>query len=233
MKFPLDELNQYFKTYEKLDGLISVWGDYGVGKTTLVLQILKQMLLEDKNGIFIYTKNCFPRSFLSENIQQIKPLSSKLRNYLTLIRILNFPTLFKTIFNLELIIKEFSKKNKKISYIVIDSLTNLYNIELTKKSKKNYILNYQLNMILSHLTYLIKTYELPIIIVNELTHKKIKENLQEMQSGGNVMEFWTPYRIKIKRTQKIGIRDLILENRIKKERKKIKIELSQSEVNKI
>jgi hypothetical protein len=88
-------------------------------------------------------------------------------------------------------------------------------------------------MILSHLTYLIKTYELPIIIVNELTHKKIKENLQEMQSGGNVMEFWTPYRIKIKRTQKIGIRDLILENRIKKERKKIKIELSQSEVNKI
>ncbi|GAH28813.1 unnamed protein product, partial [marine sediment metagenome] len=38
MQFPLTKVNEFFKVTDVEEGIISLWGDFGVGKTTLSLQ---------------------------------------------------------------------------------------------------------------------------------------------------------------------------------------------------
>ena len=51
MKFPPSILNEYFKKNSFFKGLISVWGDFGVGKTTFALQTSLNSLKESKKVI--------------------------------------------------------------------------------------------------------------------------------------------------------------------------------------
>ena len=74
------------------------------------------------------------------------------------------------------------------------------------KKEKNFRLNYQLNQILANLYYLNDTYGTEILIVNELSRKKYNDSTKEVQSGGQVMDYWTNSSIKISRTKKLNVR---------------------------
>ena len=60
MKYPISALNAFFKRNTQSKGITSVWGDFGVGKTTFVLQtVINSVYLRNKI-LFIYTKPNFP-----------------------------------------------------------------------------------------------------------------------------------------------------------------------------
>ena len=208
MKFPILEINKHFASINTIQGIFSVFGDFGVGKTTFALQIATESAKIGKNVIYIYTKHNFP----SEKNLLNNYNSKEILNNIIFIQTTNFDELNKIIFNLEFLILN-HKNKRKINYslIVVDSITNLYQLELNKANKqKNYELNYNLNQMLANLTYLNETYDIEILIINEISRKNINNQIIELQTGGKVMEYWVNYQLKIARTKKLNERKLIL-----------------------
>ncbi|MCK4369545.1 MAG: PhoH family protein [Candidatus Lokiarchaeota archaeon] len=215
MKFPTLELNKWINSIKNLKGIFSVFGDFGVGKTTFALQTAIDTAKIGKNVMFVYTKPNFP----SEKIQLIKKDSKEILDNIIFVHITNFDELYRVIFNFEFLVLNFlNEKMTKLNFIIIDSITNLYNLELNKDNKKkNYNRNYQLNQILANLTYLNESYGIEILIVNEISRKTRENQIIEVQSGGKVMEFWVKYNLKINKTNKLNERKFIFNNILEKQ----------------
>lgn len=206
---------------ESPEGIISVWGDFGVGKTTFALQTAINTSNQGNKVIYIYSKPNFP-SVRIGNI--LKDNLKKVLDNIVFIRTTDFTDLYNIIFNLEfLILDNLKEKANSFGLIIIDSITDLYRLELTREKKeKNVGLNFQLNQILANLSYLFETYGIEVLVVNELTRKSHNDQTEEVQSGGNVMDFWVSYSIKIERTERLSIRNLT----VRKHRENKKFELS-------
>jgi len=213
MKFPTLSLNTYSNNFDFSEGIISVWGDLGVGKTTFALQTAFNSIKNGKKILFFYTKPNFP----TEKIINLSKYSKQLLNKITFITPINFNDLHKIVFNLEfLILKHLENKENQLKLIIIDSITDLYRLELDREKKeKNYNLNYHLNQILANLFYINKTYKIEILIINEISRKTLNDHIVEVQAGGKVMEYWISYNIKINRTEKLNQRKFVIKQREK------------------
>ena len=212
MKFPTSRLNTLAKNFEFEKGIYSVWGDFGVGKTTFVLQTALNSVIDSNNVIYIYTKSNFP-TFKIKNL--FKNYLESL-NRLIVIQPNNFTDLSNLVFNLEfLIVKKEKQNDNPYKLIIIDSLTDLYQMELNRDKKEtNYNLNYQLNQILANLSYLNEFYNIGILVVNEDTKVRMNDHFISKQSGGKVMDYWISLDIKIERTEKINNRQFLLTKHI-------------------
>ena len=62
MKFPIPDLNTIFQIEPQtsLEGIVSIFGDFGVGKTTFTLQKALHTASLGKGVIYIYSKPNFP-----------------------------------------------------------------------------------------------------------------------------------------------------------------------------
>ncbi|MFW9829659.1 MAG: hypothetical protein ACFFEY_18950 [Candidatus Thorarchaeota archaeon] len=210
MQFPISRLNHYINSIDNIKGLVSVFGDFGVGKTTFSIQTAINSTKLGNTVVYIYTKPNIP----SERIFMITNNSKEILEKIILIQVTDFNELVKIIFNFEfLILNYFTPKNIRCNLIILDSLTDLYRLELDKdKKEKNYTLNYQLNQILATLTYLNEIYNIETLVVNEVSRKKIDDQIIEKQSGGKVTEFWVNYTLRIIRTFKLNERKFIFTN---------------------
>lgn len=200
MKFPNSILNEYFKRIPFFKGIISIWGDFGVGKTTFAIQTSMNSIKNGNKIIYIYSKPIFP----SEKINRIFKDSIEILDKITFIIPDNFNDLHNIVFNLEyLILRNLNDEaNNHYKLIIIDSLTDLYRLELNREKKdKNYNLNYYLNQILANLSHINDSYNVNILIVNEKAQIRDNDQLTEIQSGGKVMEYWVSLDIKIERTE--------------------------------
>lgn len=210
MKFPILELNKNFNSLNILHGIFSVFGDFGVGKTTFALQTAINSAKLGKFIIYVYTKPKFP----SEKVMLINKNSEDILDNILFIHTTNFDELNKIIFNFEFLILKYLNKNKtKLELIIIDSITNLYRLELNKdKKEKNYNLNYKLNQILANLAYLNEIYDIEILVINEISRKTVDDLIIDIQSGGNVMKFWVNYNLKITKTNILNERKFFFTN---------------------
>ncbi|MFX1311696.1 MAG: hypothetical protein ACFFHD_03650 [Promethearchaeota archaeon] len=208
MKFPTLRLNTYCNNLDFYEGIISVWGDFGVGKTTFALQTAFNNIDNRKQVLFFYTKPNFP---IEKTIPLFKS-STQLINKITFIKPINFMDLYRIIFNLEfLILEQLKNKENQFKLIIIDSITDLYRLELNREKKeRNYNLNYYLNQILANLYYINKAYKIEILIINEISRKTINDHVIEIQAGGKVMEYWTFYTLHINRTEKLNQRKFVM-----------------------
>ena len=98
MQFPLTKINEFFKSTDVKEGITSLWGDFGVGKTTLSLQTANIYALNKKKVLYIYTKPNFPSKKINAVFEN--NLEDVLENIL-FIQITNFDEIFNYIFNLE------------------------------------------------------------------------------------------------------------------------------------
>ncbi len=210
MKFPTTKLDAIIRKINAIKGIFSIWGDFGVGKTTFALQTAINTVKNNENVIYIYTKPNLPY----EKLMSLSKGSEKVLDGITIIKPMNFEDLNKIVFNLEfLILKNLAQNEDKLKLIIIDSITNLYRLELNQENKeKNYSLNYKLHQILANLTYLNEIYSIEILIVNELSRKNYNDQFIEVQSGGKAMEFWVNFNLKITKTKTLNQRKFIFSN---------------------
>lgn len=210
MIFPLKELNNQIQSYDQKIGLVSVWGEIGVGKTTFSLQTALLNSSLANSVIYIYTKQNLPLKKLKTIIQKFD--NNIVKDNFVIYRILNFSELFDFILELEQIIINLKNGREKANILVIiDSITNLYQMELRKNNKnKNVALNYQLNQILATLSHLNINYPVDVLIVNYLRRLKQENQTIELQSGGKVMDYWIDLSIKIDRHKKLNYRNFII-----------------------
>ena len=206
--------------------LISVWGDMGVGKTTFALQIAANIAKIGNNGLFLYSKPDFPLNKIA-NILGDNP--SEILNKISFIYASNFFILKKIVFNFEfLLLDNLNNKGSLFKFLIIDSLTDLYRIELDKRRKKRNInLNYQLNQILATLYYIADIYNIQILLTNEISRININNEIKEVQTGYKVMDYWILCDIKIERTETLNKRKLIINLSDKKQKHEIFSNLTQ------
>ncbi len=209
MQFPLIKINEFFKSTKAKEGVTSLWGNFGVGKTTLSLQTAKKYALNRKKVLYIYTKPNLPFIKISNVFEN--NLEDVLENDL-FIHTTNFDDLFNLIFNLEFgVLDDLKTKNGALNLIIVDSMTDLYRLELNRDKKgKNFVLNYKLNQMLANLVSLKQKYEIDILIINETSRRTIEGQTYELESGGNVMQYWVANSIKIERTDIANNRKFIL-----------------------
>ena len=209
MQFPLTKVNKFFKSNYTKEGITSLWGDFGVGKTTLSLQTANIYALNKRKVLYIYTKPNLPYKKLSSVF--VNNLDDVLEN-ISFIHTTNFDDIFNFIFNLEFIIlNDLKTEDSTCNLIVIDSMTDLYRLELNREKKgKNFILNYKLNQLIANLVNLKQKYEIDILIINELSRRTQEGVTYEVESGGKVMQYWVKNSIKIERTEVANNRKFIL-----------------------
>jgi RecA/RadA recombinase len=208
MLFPTSDLNALLKTIPSFKGIISIWGDFGVGKTTLALQTALNSVGHENKIIYIYSKPNFP----AEKMLKMVKGSKEILRCITFIKTKNFEDLFNIVYNLEfLVLKTIKLTKERYKLIVIDSLTDLYRLALNKdKKEENYNINYNLNQILANLSFINYRYNIDILIVNEKVNKLVNNQIIEVPSGGRVMEYWVSLNIKIERTEILKQRKLII-----------------------
>jgi RecA/RadA recombinase len=209
MQFPLTKVNEFFKVTDVEEGIISLWGDFGVGKTTLSLQTSYKSALNAQKVLYIYTKPNLPYRKINSVFEN--NLDDVLENLL-FIKMTDFDDIFNYVFNLEFIVlNDLKTEDSKFNLIVIDSMTDLYRLELNREKKgKNFILNYKLNQLIANLVNLKQKYEIDILIVNELSRRTQEGVTYEVESGGKVMQYWVKNSIKIERTEVANNRKFIL-----------------------
>ncbi len=210
MQFPLTKVNEFFKSIGAKEGITSLWGDFGVGKTTLSLQTANIYALNKKKVLYIYTKPNLPFKKISAVFEN--NLEDVLERII-FIHATNFDDIFNFIFNLEFVVlNDLKTKNVTFNLIIIDSITDLYRLELNREKKgKNIILSYRLNQLLANLVNLEQKYEIGILIVNENSRRTLEGQTFEVESGGNVMQYWVTNSIKIERTDIANNRRFVLD----------------------
>ncbi len=207
-------------------GLFSIWGNFGVGKTTLALQFALNIIKQNKNVLFFYTKPNLPTVKIKKIFKSIKIIPSDNFN---IIQIKDFDELYKITFKIEHLLIELKKKKKKLNLIIIDSLTDLYNLVLIpNKKEKNINRNYQLNQILANLTYLNKKYSVDVLIINEVSKKNQNNSTIEIQSGGKVMNYWILKSFKIERTHILNERKFIFSDSLEKNILEFKLKMNNN-----
>jgi RecA/RadA recombinase len=197
-----------------LQGLISIWGEFGVGKTILCFQIALKLASESQNVLYIYTKPNFPINRINELI--LSHNTTALNN-LEFIECLNFEELYEFIFSLEFeFLKHLNTNHPSLNVIVIDSLTDLYQISIaTERKAKSVLINYKLNLILANLAYLCEHYESIAIVVNNSKISSQDQQFKEIQAGGKLMNYWVDHSLKISRSEIINLRYFTLFSREK------------------
>jgi RecA/RadA recombinase len=109
------------------------------------------------------------------------------------------------------VLNDIKTHKKSINLIIIDSMTNLYRLELNREKKsKNFILNYKLNQLLANLVNLKQKYKIEPLIVNEISRRTQEGQTYDVESGGKVMHYWVVNSIKIERTDVVNNRKFIL-----------------------
>jgi len=208
MKFPISKLNAIIRKINADKGIFSIWGDFGVGKTTFAIQTALNTVKFNEKVIYIYSKPNLPY----EKLLSLSKGSEEVLDRIVIIKPLNFKDLNNIIFNLEfLILKKEKEIDSPYKLIIIDSLTDLYRIALNRDKKEtNYNLNYQLHQMLANLSYLNELYNVEILIVNETTKVRINDHFIDKQSGGQVMDYWISTDIKIERTENVSNRHIFL-----------------------
>lgn len=210
MKFPLPTLNRHFSSIDGLQGIFSVFGGLGVGKTIFAIQTALASLQTSQDVFYFYSKPQLPIYAIKTLYQgMLKELPQNPMEAMKFITVKDFNELLEISFNLEfLYLNELERSKSKKKLIIIDSITDLYKLKLDPNKKQyNVNLNHRLNHILANFHYLAKKYEIDIFLVNELSRGSEGESTL---SGGRVMSYWVSYALELKRTQVLNKRKALL-----------------------
>lgn len=210
MKFPHPQLNRYFSAKDMIKGIISVFGEFGVGKTIFAIQTALYSIKNSQKVLFFYSKPNFP-------VQKTKNIYHGVRDELSndafdsfqFISIKDFRELLGISFNLEfLYLNESKRLERRNILVIIDSITDLYKLKLDPKNKQyNVNLNHRLNQILANLHHLNQIYDIELLLVNELSRDQDGE---PVLSGGKVMNYWVSYALQLRRTSVLNKRNALL-----------------------
>ena len=111
MNFPTAKLSALFKESNIDNGLFSVYGDYGVGKTIFALQTIINTVKLGKKVMFVYSKTHLPSEKIDNllNFHSLENPSEVLNDILT-IKAGSFKDLRNVVLNLDFLIINNKKK---------------------------------------------------------------------------------------------------------------------------
>jgi RecA/RadA recombinase len=204
--FPFSSFNQQFFGKPKR---IMLWGDVGVGKSTIALQLARSVLQQQQKVFFLYTKRPEMKDLINRILHGLSP---KQTDHFLFWHAATFSEQTQIIFDWILQIqqlKQYFGKNR-VGLIVIDEISSLYLVEMGSE-KKNEENNQRLHLQQAILSDFVEKYGIPVLMLNNFTTKKgDQDQIIETPYGGKITNYWTDLEIRISRTPQSGRRELNL-----------------------
>ncbi|MHA1341250.1 MAG: hypothetical protein ACTSRZ_14715 [Promethearchaeota archaeon] len=203
-------LNNLIPESDEKKGIISVWGDIGIGKSTLAFIASLAKLARNQKVIYFNTRP----EFKIIRFNQLKSLFKKIDPFnFILYNVQSLDNLVKEILMLEFkILQQIRQLGKcNIKLIVIDELSSLIAME---KGTPDLNTTIKINTVLATLNYLLKKYEISALITSRLAFKSESRDpnskIIEVPALNKTIDYFSPFLIKIERTLKPSERYIIL-----------------------
>lgn len=197
------ECSVFFETILHTPAMYMLWGENGVGKTTLALQLAHVVLERGRKVFYLQTKSgpvdllipkiLFPegreppQDFIWGKVTTFQSQTQYVQAWL--LQLQQLTTYFG---------------NSKIGLIIVDEIIGLYLLEM-KKEKTNERLNTQFTQQLATLANIIQKYHIPVILLNSSKRQKEEdESMTAAPHGGKIFNYWTNFQIKMERTRQVG-----------------------------
>lgn len=221
-------INDFISEKDTLSGIISIWGDVGVGKTTFCFAAALNVLNYGKKVIYISTARKFEFARLKLMLGRYRGINME---KFVVYNPDTISQLAKLVMNLEfLLLEEIRFLGKtSVGLIVLDTATGLFHTSI--KSGYDSILkkqSNQLNIFLAELDKLREKYRIPIMITNRSVSsiKEDDEKVVSHQASPKTMAYWTKTSIKLERLSTPGYRAVILVKHPRNKLRKARIKLA-------
>ncbi len=185
-----------------------IWGDVGVGKTTLALQLSK-IILTNKRKVFYLKSKLTPFNELFSRILTENWNSGTSDFVLFQNSSLNQQTQKVLDWNLHIPKLNTLLAQNKVGLIVIDEISNHYLLEMST-DKTNKKLNRMLTTQLATLANICESFKIPVLLLNTFSIKSIGDELEHNSNfgkdkkavphGGGIIDYWVKFALKISRT---------------------------------
>ena len=177
------------------------YGEAATGKTTLALQCSISCVRFGFNVIYLDGDHTFP----IERLKQITPDFDVVAQSIGIFTPKNFFEQTLLLEKLELYL------TRKTGLIVFDTINNLYRLTLKDSDPEfNFLLNKELNRQLAYLSYLAKTFNIPVLITSQV-HAVLQGNQKVEPVATRALNFWSPNIIHLTLTPNPSLRKAILE----------------------
>jgi DNA repair protein RadB len=194
------DLNKFLDGGYETDIITTLYGPAGSGKTNLCMLATVSQVKKNKKVIFIDTEGGF-------SIDRFKQISvgehNKLLNSVLILKPTSFDEQKKS-FNT--LLKELSK-NADIGLIVVDGMTMLYRLEISrdKKEEEIFSVNKELAKQLRTLAEIARKKNIPVLVTNQiyynfLTEDEWKQGVERTANpvGGDLLKYWSKCLIELK-----------------------------------
>jgi predicted ATP-dependent serine protease len=184
-----------------------IWGEAGVGKTTLVLQAALNEASEPSNLVLYVNTHQYPTFQRAGRLFPSFPAVKT--NHVQILTHTSFRELRKEVMRLEYIAYLAAKGGSIVTLVIIDSITKLYTLAIGKKESA-VKRNQELNEILGTLKDLAKRRNLSILLTAEEKFLDVENIIERKPAGGRIMNYWAEFSLKIERGRGEQTRDLII-----------------------
>ena len=190
------------------NSLISmIWGETGIGKSSIAIQTAKYVMQEKQQKIFfLYTKQK-PELYLLTRILDITEHNID-ECPLIFFHEQRLKSQLHCILNWLLQIQQATQvlETKSVGLIIIDEIMSAYLIEMRKVESSEKI-NRLMTSILSTLKKISADYEIPVILINTFSVKENSQNdtLIATPHGGKLFDFWVDYELKMTRSSTLRL----------------------------
>lgn len=179
------------------------WGDIGVGKSTLAIQLAKEYLEKNLKVFFIHSKKT-PMNILVKRI--LGDELSQNNSNLFVWNPSNFQQQNDVIMQWQIQIKELSTLfgEQRVGLIVIDEIASLYLLEMGTE-RQNEKLNRLMTLQLATLRKIAQEFQMPVVLLNSLTIRKDEqENPHGTPYGGKIVDYWVEFETLMERTAQMS-----------------------------
>lgn len=185
--------------------LVMVWGDVGVGKSTIALQLAYYILSNSTRKVFYLTTKSTPISGIIQRI--FHDLSTDQQEQFFFWGTDSYRGQYEIIGRWILQIQQLKQwfQENQVGIIVLDELMSLYLHEIGS-DEKNDLLNRQLTAMMGILGQISLEHRIPVIVLNSFS-VKLDEKTEEytpIPYGGKIIDYWIDVSIKIERTNQIS-----------------------------
>ncbi|MFX1449558.1 MAG: ATPase domain-containing protein [Promethearchaeota archaeon] len=192
-----------------------IYGESGTGKSIVALQCAYKAALEGYTTFLIDTE----RAFSTTRLKQIaKNNFSKVGKSIFIYTPLNYSQQMKIIQKLE----RFITKNVKI--IILDTVSALYSASFGFNTpRRNYKLNKQLNHQMAELVKLAETYDLAVLVTNQVRSRISDESSERLiPFNRNILNYWSKIQLFLSFPKKMDMKKreaTLIKNKIEQNEK--------------